>query len=248
MPFTTPVTVPRRRMKGDIRSIGSIRWINKKYAKNSWAKLWEKAPITLMPITPNSLGDRSNTSPIAIVLAIPPPRLRMKAGPRNVPVNKETTIILIRVTVTAGRKPYKSKVMSVMMFARPSLSQGTGVGSKLSKPCNPIAYAERSAMRYLSRDRINRGFISFVTADCYNDLVRKAYDSAVTDPSLLDTEPVGAWGFCYTYPMIFYLDDRFPFWTFHRNYSIFVKGQYVNGFTVNLYVDNMAFRQDFFRK
>ena len=63
----------------------------------------------------------------------------MKAGPRNVPVNNEARITLISVTMIAGRMPYSSNVINVMMFAMPSFIHGTGDGSKLSKPCSPNA-------------------------------------------------------------------------------------------------------------
>ncbi len=44
----------------------------------------------------NNLGVIDKTKPMARVLATPPPRLRIKAGPRNVPVNNEERITLIR--------------------------------------------------------------------------------------------------------------------------------------------------------
>lgn len=101
--------------------------------------LWNKAPIMLMPVGLKRLGKKLKKTPIDDTLISPAPKLKTKAGPRNVPEIIEETIILINVTVRAGLKPYNSSVKSEIILDMPSLNQGRGVGNILSILWRPIA-------------------------------------------------------------------------------------------------------------
>jgi len=96
--------------------------------------LWKSAPTILNPTALNRRGARENIDAIASVLARPPPRLRMKPGPGNVPANNEPRTTRISVTMTAARVPQRKMAVIVIMFARPSLIHGIGEGSKVSNP------------------------------------------------------------------------------------------------------------------
>jgi len=61
--------------------------------------------MRLRPIGLNSPGDMDKTNHILRVLVTPPPRLKMNAGPRNVPVNNDARVTRMRVIVIATRIP-----------------------------------------------------------------------------------------------------------------------------------------------
>ena len=101
-PLMAPVKVPKSIMSGAMSSIASILWTNKKYAMISWAALWNSAPMILIPVALNTRGIDASASHMARVLAVPPPRLSRKEGPRKVPENREPRTTRISVTMTAG--------------------------------------------------------------------------------------------------------------------------------------------------
>jgi len=72
---------------------------------------------------------------MAIVPARPPPRLSMKAGPKNVPEKMEPSITLISVIISAVLKTNMTSAVRVMIFEIPNLSHGRGLGSIASNPC-----------------------------------------------------------------------------------------------------------------
>jgi len=102
MPFTTPVIVPNKIKRGATIKTAFICWMNNTYAIKSWAALWNNAPIRLSPTGPKSLGNNENIIPIAAVLDMPPQKLIINPGPRNVPMNIEDIITLISVTIIAA--------------------------------------------------------------------------------------------------------------------------------------------------
>ncbi len=65
----------------------------------------EKCPDEAQTHRSEHVPEDEKVSPIAAVLETPPPKLKTKEGPRNVPVNREAKITLISVTVIAVRKP-----------------------------------------------------------------------------------------------------------------------------------------------
>lgn len=104
-PFTIPVKTPRRIIKGLMSNTAPILCTKRMYASSNWVMLWNKAPIRLKPIVLNKLGAKNMTTPITSVLVTPPPKLSIKLGPRNVPVNIDERITLIKVTIMATRTP-----------------------------------------------------------------------------------------------------------------------------------------------
>jgi len=69
---------------------------------------------------------------MARMLETPPPMLRINPGPRNEPEKSEARTTRISVTIIADLKPKRMKVVMAMMFARPTLSHGMGMGIRLS--------------------------------------------------------------------------------------------------------------------
>jgi len=88
--------------------------------------------MRLRPTGPNSRGTRESIKPMASMLERPPPMLRIKPGPRNEPEKREAIITRTSVTIIADLNPNRIKVVMVMMFARPTLSHGIGIGIRLS--------------------------------------------------------------------------------------------------------------------
>lgn len=95
--------------------------------------------MRLIPTVPNSLGNVDATIAIAKMLETPPPRLRMKPGPRNEPVKNEARTTLIMVTVIAVLNPKSINAVRVIIFDSPTLSHGMGIGMRLSNPCRARA-------------------------------------------------------------------------------------------------------------
>ena len=77
-----------------------------------------------------------------------PPRLRMKAGDRNVPSSKLPQMTRSRLTQAAVRHPNCSRTAMVMTFASPGLSPGRGEGMVLSSKWMLMARAVSQAIRW----------------------------------------------------------------------------------------------------
>lgn len=93
----------------------------------------------LMPIGLNRFGKRLIKRLIDERLIRPAPKLKIKAGPKNVPEIIEETKILIKVTARAVLKPYSSSVKSEIILDIPSLNHGIGLGKTLSILWRPMA-------------------------------------------------------------------------------------------------------------
>jgi len=88
--------------------------------------------MRLRPTGPNRPGTKEKTRPMARMLPTPPPMLKTNPGPRNEPEKREARITRISVTIIADLNPNRIKVVMAIMFARPTLSQGMGMGIRLS--------------------------------------------------------------------------------------------------------------------
>ncbi len=117
-------------------------------ASTIWAVIWPMAPPTLTPRMENiPLGIHHMMRPAVI----PPPSEKKKVGVKMLPVSAEAITTLEITTKSAQGPPKVYSVQIVMMFARPNLRNGAGLGINDSVQCRATAMAINRAILVIRR-------------------------------------------------------------------------------------------------
>ncbi len=75
------------------------------------------------------------------MLTSPAAKLKMKPGDRKLPKINELTMVLNKVTISAGLNPYWNNMINEIIFANPNLKPGIGCGISVSEICKIDAVA-----------------------------------------------------------------------------------------------------------